>query len=248
MGKLHEVIAVESSLNKAATKLADESKKTLGKENLFSGSLRKLTLFDTSLEQLNTEERVHLTSTVDENLEYLVNPISDYWDAVLQKDLTNQAAVADIILAGTVIASNIPATFLLGLETKLGELRKVYEAIHTLPPGVNWVLDTQEKAGVYKSTDNVTYKTEKDMEFKIMAEATKEHPAQVAQLAKTNNVGRYDTTRWSGLLTPLEKAMRLQRIDQLLIAVKKARQRANNTEVVVDTIGRRLFEFINISD
>lgn len=146
-----------------------------------------------------------------------------------------------------ILAVGLPATFLLGLETKLAELRKVYEAIPTLPPGKDWIADTQERPGIFKDRNNeIRFKTEKDIEFKIAAEATKEHPAQVAQLSKTNNVGRYTVETKSGMLAPVDKAARIKRIDTLLRAVKKARQRANNVLVGNEQIGKVLIDFINV--
>lgn len=243
--KLHEVLAVESTLKKTSDNLIAESIRTLNKENLFVGSQRDLTMFDADQQQMNTSDTVTLTTTVDENINYLVEPIARYWDAVLQKDKTNQNAVADIIIDGTTIAEAVPATFLLGLETKLGELRKLYDNIHTLAPGHDWQLDKDAGEGVYKAELPVTFKTEKDMDFRIVVEADEHHPAQVRELARTKNVGKYETMRWCGLLTPLEKAQRMARVDKLLQAVKKARQRANNTDLVKAQIGKDLLNYIN---
>lgn len=246
MGKLHEILAVEKDKEVVARKLSEESKKTFGKENLFSGSLRTLKMFDDAESFNNTEEKSQLTTTVSENLEYLINPLSNYWDVVLQKDLTNQQAVADIIVDGKTIATNLPATFLLGMETKLNKFREVLESIHTLTPGINWTKDEgNEKAGVFVTVDKEkSFKTQKDLEFKEASPATKEHPAQIAQLNVTKNVGEYELTKWSGLLTPINKAEKIARLDKLLAAVKKARQRANNVEIVEGTIGDSMLQYI----
>jgi len=243
--ELHQVLAVESTLNKAADKLIRESEATLGKENLFTGMLREMTMFDAEQKHLDTVEEVKLMTTVDQNLQYLVGPISRYWDAVLQKDRTNQSAVAPIIINGEQLTPDLPATFLLGLETKLGELRKLYDKIHTLAPGADWELDADKGDGIYKAKLPVQFKTEKDIEFRIVVEADEHHPAQIRELGRTLNIGKYETIKWCGLLTPLEKAERLQRIDTLLLAVKKARQRANSTELVAGEVGKVLLNYIN---
>jgi len=245
MPKLYEVLAVENTLHQAAKKLMDESVRSLGKENLFNGMTTKLNMFDAEQAHLNTTETVELVTTVDENLDYIINPIAQYWDAVLQKDASNQNARADIIIDGTVLAADVPATFLLGLESKLGDIRKLYEKIHTLAPGFKWVLDEQERPGTYKTTAPVRFKTEKDTEFRIVVAADEHHPAQVRELPRTQNVARYDTTKICGFLTPLEKAVRIKRIDTLLRAVKKARQRANSVDLTNAHIGEYLFAYIN---
>lgn len=246
MGKLHEILAVEQGLAATAKKLSTESIKTFGKENLFTGRTTRMEMFDEGQSHLNTVETQVLETTVDENLEYLRDAIAEYWDAVLQKESANQHAVADLEIDGINVASNIPATFLLGLETKLKDLRQIYEAIPTLPPGKAWVEDKTERPGIFKdNNDETRFKTEKDVEFKIAAEATEHHPAQIVQLSRTNNVGKYTVVTKSGMLAPVDKAARIKRIDKLLRAVKKARQRANNVSVNDEKIGETLIDFIN---
>jgi len=248
MGKLHELLAVESSLEKATRKLREESIQTFGKENLFKGAIKRLIMFKDEDKNSETEEHIELVTTIDENLDYLVKPMAKYWNTVLSKELTNQQAKADIVLDdGTILAKDLPATFLLGLETKLGELRKVYESIHTLAPGFAWVKDELERHGVFKNNhDTVAFKTKKDLEFIVAYDATENHPAQIEKVENTINIGKYVTTVWSGLITPLDKAERLTRIDALLQAVKKARMRANNINIVKrDKMAEALFKYIN---
>ena len=246
MSKLHEILAVEKDKETVAKKLMLESIKTLGKENLFSGALRELKMFDEAESFNNITDNQELTTTVGENLDYLVNPVAEYYDVVLQKDLTNQKAIADIVIDGKTLATGLPATFLLGMEKKLAEFRKVLEAVHTLAPGIKWIDDKNNaKANVFVSNDTEkTFKTMKDIEFKTAAPATKEHPAQVMQIPVTKNVGEFETTKWSGMLTPVDKANKIARLDTLITAVKKARQRANNVEIVTGNVGTDLLTYV----
>ena len=57
-------------------------------------------------------------------------------------------------------------------------------------------------------------------------------------------VGAWTTMIHSGMLTPFEKRKYVDRIDTLLRAVKQARQRANDTEVVSSNIGEKIFNYI----
>lgn len=244
--KLHEVLAVEPSLEKTANRLMKESQHTFSKDSLFKGFARYLEMFKDEDKRLETSEEQKLETTVDENLDYIVPHISKWLDANLQKEKTNQVARADLDIPGVGKIEGLPATFLLGLETKLVKVRQVYEQIPTLPPGINWVEDPMERPGVYKtSIANVQFKTKKDPEFRTVAPATKEHPAQVQKVDRTIETGKYVTTGFCGMMTPFEKAERITRIDFLLREVKKARMRANNAEVVKDRIGEKIFEYIN---
>lgn len=56
MGKLHEILAVESGLAVTAKKLSTESTKTFGKDNLFTGRTTRLEMFDEGQSHLNTTE------------------------------------------------------------------------------------------------------------------------------------------------------------------------------------------------
>lgn len=244
-GKLHELLAVENDLEKVSSKLIAESARTFNKENLFSGQVRRLVHFDAADQMSDTEDAVELTTTVRENLDYLVDPISRYWDAVLQKEATNQTAKADLIIDGVTIATGVPATFLLGMEKKLNKLRELYESIPTLAPGINWTRDEAKGVNIFRADDTVQFKTKKDIEFRTAAEATKEHKAQVIQMETTVNTGKYTTTKWSGMVTPYEKAEMLERFDAAIVGVKRSRMKANNVDVVKVNIGKDILDYIN---
>ena len=246
MGKLHELLAVEADRKKASDRLVAESIKTFSKKNLFSGAIKRTEMFDDE-EQKVSDEVLKLETTVDENLEYSLNALVKYWDTVAQKDSTNMIAVADIIINGKVLVAGVPATTLLGMEKKINELRNLYNAIPTLDPGINWQIDSsQEKKGVYKNSNNLeTFRTMKAIQYKTVAEPTKEHPAQVREVTVTKNIGKFITTKWSGMITPYEKARRITNIETILSAVKKARQRANSVKTVDLKVGQAIIDFIN---
>ena len=246
--KLHEILAVEPALEKTARKLSDESIKTFGKNNLFNGSVKMLKMLSDTEKYLEHSDVLELTTTVDENIDYLMNPIAKYWDTVLSKEIGNSEAKADVVLEdGTILGKDLPVSFLLGMEAKLGKLRSVYEAIPTLAPGIKWVKDENQRAGIFmNASDTVTFKTKKDLEFRIAYDATPEHPAQVRDIENTVNVGIYTTTTTCGMISPLDKANRITRVDELLLAFKKARMRANSHKVDTDVrVGKTMLAFIN---
>lgn len=246
MGELHEILAVEKSLETVAKKLLAESKKTMGKPQLFTGTNKQLKLFDDSLSHLETTDTVTLDTTVNENLEYTLDEVSKYWDAVAQKDLANQSACADVIVDGDVILTDVPATTLLGLESKLNEIRKLFDSIPTLQPGKEWIIDEGNgKANVYMtSTPEIRHKTETVIDAKVLYEATKEHPAIVKEFSKVNVVGQSEIVTWSGMVSPYTKAKWLSRLEKVLVAVKQARQRANKQKVDIIEVADPIFKYI----
>lgn len=249
MPKLHEVLAVEGDLAGTAKKLSDEARDTFAKKPThFLSDTAVTTYFDDSKSQLNTTVQTAMVTTVADKLDYLAPALSRYYDVYVAKETTNQKAVADVVFPdGTTFFANVPATVLLGFETKLKELRSVYEAIPTLQPGIIWEPDTATGAGVYKSKNPETrFVTEKITSAVELSPATKEHKAQVEKVVNDVPVAKREITHQSGMLSPHDKSEVLGRIDVLIRAFKEARQRANSTEVeTVKGFGKTLTDFIN---
>lgn len=243
---LHELLAVEGDLDGQHKRILEETKTTFTKKaDHFMGHHRKLEMFVE--DNIDHPEGVkQLDTTAQAKLDYMQKTEVQYFDAMLQKEATNQAAVADLIVDGVTIATALPATFLLGMETRLKHLRGVYETVPTLQPGIEWRKDPTQGPDIYVTANpDEKLKTETIIEPVVLYPATKEHPAQVKEISKVVNVGKYVTTTWSGMITPAEKSVLLSKIDKLIRAFKKARQRANTTEVVSKSIGKELFDFIN---
>lgn len=246
MGKLHELLAVEGDLQGTAKKLMEETIKTFGKPEHFMGQHRKLTMFDAAEQsKIVEDEYKEMVTTVPKKLDYLGEAVAKFFDAVLQKEATNQNAKADLVIGTQVIAKDVPATFLLGLETKLKELRHVLESAPTLAPGVAWEKDENLGKGVYvmKNPDE-KMKTAKTFMHKVLYEATDKHPAQIEKWEEQTAVGKYVTNVQSGMLSPADKSVLLGNCDTLIQAVKKARMKANMVDVVEINIGNDLMNFI----
>lgn len=249
MPKLHEILAVEQGLQSAAKRINEETIKTFDKKDEhFVESLRTVTHFAEEDQKLDTTEAKAMVTTVFDKLLYTVGPNVRALDAYLQKEATNQKAAADIVVGDVTLVLGVPATVLLGLETKIAELRSVYEKIPTLAPGPTWVADTDRRkaGGIYRSEHtDTTFRTKKTVKPVIMAPATEHHPAQVQAIQEDVPVARITTQHWSGMITSAQKSDLLGRLDRLLRAVKRARQRANATEVEKRQIGKALFDFIH---
>lgn len=246
MGKLHELLAVESDLENGYKAIAGETLNTFSKKaNLFVGLVKRLENYKEG-EPEAPEERAEMATTVHERLDYTAKSAIKYIDAVLQKETTNQLASADLIVNGVTLAEKLPATFLLGLESKLKFLRAMYAEIPTLPNSIAWQLDAAMGAGVYRAVHpERKFKTAKTFKHKVLYEATDHHPAQIEKWEENENVGVYITERWCGMITSADKSKLLGRLDALLQAVKKARQRANTVEVVKTSVGQKLFDYIH---
>jgi len=249
MSKLHEVLAVLSDLEGAAKKMREEAVVTFTKKgNHFLGAHKTLKMFDENRQQESdgAEEHKALVTTVSDKLDYVQQSQVRYLDALLQMEGTNQNARADLIIDGNVIVADLPATFLLGLESRLKALRAVFETIPTLDPTYEWIDDSEAGEHIYKTKHPVTaQKQEKAVKHQVLVQPTKEHPAQIEKWNENIVVGTYTTKLWSGMISPGQKSDYLERVDTLIKAAKQARQRANTTEVIKhNNIGNTLFDFI----
>lgn len=246
MSKLHELLAIEGDLAGIAKKITDEILSTFKKPDHFIGQHRKLEMFDAAEQsKVVADEYKEIVTTVPKKLSYLSESIIRYFDAVLQKETTNQQAKADLVVDGITIAKDVPATFLLGMESKLKELRSVFESTPTLAPGVAWEKDLAQGNDIYRMKyADEKLKTAKSFMHKVLYEATDKHPAQIEKWEEQTPVGRYITNTTCGMLSPADKSIYLGRIDKLIQAVKKARMQANMVDVVNVTCGDEIFKYI----
>jgi hypothetical protein len=246
MGKLHELLAVEGDLKGTVSKLSAEATKTFSKSEMFLGQHRHLRMFNAdNQDNVVGDEYREMVTTVPAKLEYLSDAYIKYFDAVLQKELTNQTAVADLVVDGSVLATGLPATFLLGMESRLKEFRQVLEGTPTLAPGVAWEKDENAGKGVYKmKSAEEKMKTAKTFMHKVLYEATDRHPAQIEKWEEQVAVGKYITNVSCGMLSPADKSSLLARVDNMIQGVKKARMKANMTEVVEREVGTQMFKYI----
>ena len=244
--KLHEILAVEGDLEKVASNIIAEAKNTFNKKaNLFQGSVKSAEMFDDDMPTPAPEEQ-KLEETVPSKLNYVGKAVARWLDIVYQKECTNQKATADLVVDGQTLAANLPATFLLGLETKLKRLRDMYIDIPTLPPGIRWEEAPDAGENIFIMAAPVErFITNKQVKSTVLYEATKEHPAQIDKWTEDVKVGRYLVQSTSGMITPARKAEILDRLDRLAQAAKAARMRANAEEVTAAKIGKTLMDYIN---
>ncbi len=250
-GKLYEVLAVEEERKKTANAILQETTNTLKqKDQHFQGFHKTLQMFneDRKEEAEAFEEHKEIVTTVNEKLQHLSSSLIKYYDVLAQKESTNQIAVADVILPGEdkALLFNMPATVLLAMERELKKVRECYLQIPTLAPNYSWEEDESQGKDIFRLTHPVkTHKTEKKLEVITLSEATDKHKAQVTTEKIDKPVGQYITNHWSGTIKPSRKSLLLSRIDELIIAVKEARMRANEAIVNKIAIGEKIFEYIN---
>lgn len=245
MGKMHQLLAVEPDLGKKADALILEAKATFAKADRFEGHVRRVEMFDLARSKEETQDSKAVVTTVDEKLGFVLPAVANYFDSLYQKELGNQTAKADLIVNGVVIAKDVPATFLLGMEKRLQAMRdNLFLTIPTLDPNLTWAKNENLTEGVLQSQTIENYKTEKVVEPLVLYPATDKHPAQVEKVSLDRNVGKTVTVKHSGMWSVARKAEVLGKIDALLEGVKRARMVANDAEIPTQRIARAMLDYV----
>lgn len=236
MSKLHELLAAEKTPNAAWNQLYEDTlKKFKNPSHFFDGHSKSLKMIEGTpenevIEQQAREEKP-VTTSVYETLEYALDIYGKAEDLQFQKNKTNQIATGDVEFNGQVILKEMPVDELLGLEARLVKIRQLIGEVPTLDATKHWIRAENISDFVWQTEyPDETTKTDKQVIPVVMAEATHEHPAQVQAVGKDVVVGKYSITRRSGSATAFQKAEAIKRIDNLLVEIKQARMRANETE------------------
>lgn len=236
--KLHELLAVEPERKALADRIRTAAMEEFrSSQNHFMGLRRTFRPFSVDEEQgepagERLEAETRLAKTVPEVLEEALQSWARAADLGYLIDEANTAARADLEVDGGVLLPQVPATFLLQLEKRLREVRAVLKEVPTFDPVRRWAPDPgADKRHVLRAEPVVTIRKQRARQYKVMVEATKEHPAQVDVIEVDRPVGEISSHEWTGMISPRQKAALLEQADGLIAAVKQARARANALEV-----------------
>jgi hypothetical protein len=246
MGKLHQLLAVKKDLAERANAIFGETKAVLGKKHFFYGSLRAYEPFEAKGD-LTAEATEHekLSYTVGEKLSWFADEFSRLIDCEYQIDETNMNATGTVSVDGLEM-KDLPATFLLDMIGLLERIKKVYGQAQVLEPKHEWTLTPSAGEGVYKADpDEVSYRTKKVLQHRVLQPATKEHPAQIDKWSEDERIGKYVKKIWSGALTAHQKAMLLGRLDSLIVATRRALAEANELEHSNKKLATSVFKWLH---
>lgn len=242
--KLHEILALEHDRKNSANLSIGETIKRFNKNSTsFDGMVKKYIALEEDAEQIPDESK-EMVSTVKDTILSAMQPVIVAIDATLSKEETNSSGIAKAELkVDDVSFGEISATSLLALETHLNKILTVYKAIPTLDTTIKWHLD--DKNDYYRTNSEVKFRTIKRPKVIVKYEATEKHPAQTEILNLDFQVGKYETTYFSGRLTPNQKNLLVEKVEKLIEAVKIARAKANNVDVKKCTIAKNIFDYIH---
>jgi hypothetical protein len=241
VAKLNQVIAVEKTVKTRVQVAIDGLYKAIQKPALFDGFTKtyKPSREDEAAQPAETKRVQYTAQNV---LQQVREQLSDLFEVVSKKDFANTGAKADIEVAGTVIASGVPTTYLLFLEKQLTDLQTLVGKIPTLDPSEDWTWDDTKQ--VWKTEATETLRTRKVAKPLVLFPATVEHPAQTQVLMEDIPVGTYVQTKLSGATTEQERRKLLARIVVMQQAVKFAREQANLVQAPDQEVAAKVLDWI----
>jgi hypothetical protein len=250
MPKLHELLAAEKTANGAWHSLYEETKKKFNTPaTYFDGHSRSLSMIeDTAANQaLEDQERDEkpVVTTVHDTLEWALLVFERAENLQNQKNATNRMATATVLWGGQPFLPELSVHELLGLESRLTKLRELFKDIPTLDASKHWKRNPSLGPHIWEvQFPQEKVKGEKQIQGIELSPATEQHPAQVQAVSKDVPVGKITTVNRSGAVTAAQKADALKRLDELLVEVKQARMRANETVCTDEAIGHLLVSFL----
>jgi hypothetical protein len=240
--KLNQIIAIEKGVKSRVYSEVTDLHKASQKSDLFNGFAKVYLKKDEDGEDLPAEKkRVQFIAT--EVLHTVARQLSELMDVTARKDWTNCEAKGSVQVNGSAIISDVPVSYLLFLEKQITDLRTFVAALPVLDEAENWTKD--ENSGLYKSDETKTYRTKKVAKPIVLYPATPEHPAQTQMATEDIIAGFWHQVKHSGAMPKPEKLALLEKVDNLLKAVKEGREAANvKDEVVTPDVGTAIFDYL----
>lgn len=214
----------------------------LAKAPLISGVQRTFVPKDDEGEQLPPEyQKVQIVA--DDLLDQAATMLAAAYDLQVTQDETNAVAKADVIIDGVLIIEALPVTALLALDKALVDLHTFVKKLPTLDPAEHWTYDPSMQ--VWKSDPVLTLRNKRIKRNHERSPATDKHPAQVDVFEEDVAVGTWTTVKLCGAVQVTRARDMLQRVERLIVAVREARARANQTlSVERADVGKAIFDYV----
>jgi hypothetical protein len=245
--KLHELLAVYTSVTGQATKLRGDLSNLFEKKSHHFRRTIKTFHSLTENEPPKVEDQQDIQTTVGEEIKWIRPKLTQQVDVNYQIDCGNKEAKADLVTEnGETLLRDLPTTTLLWLEKRVAEWKDLIAAIPTLDPAKGFQPDAAQGPDIFMAREVTKPRTRKGKKLYIKYEATDKHPAQTELIDEDIPVGTTTDQEWSSLITPAKKAELLDQAEILSRAVSRARAKANEHAIEVKEmkIGDTLLDFV----
>lgn len=245
---LHQIIAVERGAEAEAKSELDKVRLLLsvgGDRNPLTGLSRTHEpRTDADVRQPAEERRVQLTTTA--LLDHAAQSLARFMDVKFTREYGNTAARADVTVDGQPLLTDVPAGYLLFLESQLASLiTGLIEKLQVRDPAEEWNPSPEAGHGVFASVPRNTLSTTKRPEKQELAPPDAHgNAAQVRWYDADVVTGTWTWIKYSGQLSMAEVQAIRDRAVKLLNAVKQAREQANRLEVTSREAGAAVLGYV----
>lgn len=240
--KLSALLGIQKTVKENTQRTIDTVYKEIQKRVLFDGLTRTYRPRD----EENGEQLPAEGTLVQNRTETMLTDLTKMWARMLNVtatvDVTNTHAAAPIVVGDRTISEPLPATHLVYLEKQLVNLHTLVKAAPVLDPAKPWAWDNELELWTSGPTESV--RSKKVPRNHVRFEGNDKHAPQVDVYNEDVTVGTWSKTDLSGAISPRRKRELLDRIQELLAAVRVAREEANATEVTDVDYGSELFSYI----
>jgi hypothetical protein len=242
VAKLNQIIAIEKGIKSRVYGELTEINKALQKPDIFNGFSKTYQKIGEDDEELPAE-RKKVQAEVPVVFKRVEKLMGELMKVTARKDWSNTNAKANVRINGVALLEEVPVSYLLFLEKQLTDLRTMIGNLPVLDDSENWTKDVN--SGLYRADETKTHRTKKVQKPIVLFPATAEHPAQTQLITQDVIAGHWTNVKQSGALPRPEKEKLLARVDQLLQAIKVAREEANNAEEIISPdVGQAIFKFL----
>ncbi|MHA1342368.1 MAG: DUF7873 family protein [Promethearchaeota archaeon] len=239
--KQNQVIAIVKGKKSQAEKVTKKTYQQLEKNDLFSGIDRTYRPKSEEGDKRPPEKKI-VQQTVQSSIADIKEVNEDMINLVAAMDIGNCDAKGNVIVNDITLLKDVPATHLIFLEKRVEDFITLISKLPVLDAAEEWTWNPN--IGCYSAAPRETSSTNKVLNHKIVAEVTKEHPAQVAQYTIDEIVGYWSTILLSGNISADDKKNLLKKARDLSDAIKIAREEANNAEIKTSDFGTKIMNYL----
>lgn len=242
--KLHQAVAVLEGEKTRYSNDLTVLDKQVQRRDPFEGLSRTYAPFRDAPEERKPPESKKVQHRAEDLFANFRGRFVALFDAIATNEWGNQqsSAVADVVVRDTVVLKGVPVTYLIFLEKKLVELASVVRTAPALDTDVDWEWD--ENARLFRGPEVQKVSTRKKKVAIVKIEPTEHHPGQAEAYDEDVPVGLWTEQRLSGAISETGKRELLERFEELIRAVRLAREEANSVEVEPIQVGDDLFRYL----
>jgi hypothetical protein len=240
---LAQIIGVEQAVRSSTEQWWKLVAASLRREELLTGLEKTYEPAPGRLSQPDKSQRVQLN--VEGLLAEARQRLGRYFDVTATKDWANAGgtgARADVSVNGTVILHDAPATFLLFLDKRLAELLADIRKIPVQSAAEDWLPST--KPGEWRTAQDKSQSTTKDVEFRVVSPAEGMRPAQYEPVPHDVVTGEWTTVKFTSAPTAARSQELQWRISVLREAVQLAIHDANRAMAPDQRVSGAIFDYI----